>query len=339
MPDFQFQPFELIFETAQQNGAAQAQGEFRLGPQKMKAALREIDGFLFFNPHDGAIESNFLVASMHSAITHPPRRAFDKLGRAQTLILLQRRALNLGFWGRIFVLEDSKGARFLLFLGESGRHLLLSWREFQRNPRAEWTPFEWDLTPDLAETTSSELFEIVRRQWKNPDSDLSRVKSWSESDYFERLWQSLEFQGGDWQLARRILRAAASFVAPEESGRDWILRFQLPEKSGQIDLYEQLFEERGSRQIALRAQIYANFQQLLSELSPRRLRGRDAGFLAQREWLESNSGVGNWSLSVEARALSAHQKLETALQLRGDLQKFWPKERAEKWMAPFLSGR
>ncbi|PQV62766.1 hypothetical protein B1R32_12213 [Abditibacterium utsteinense] len=336
--DFQFQPFELVFDAPKQNGPAEAEGEFRFGPQKMKADLREIDGFLFFNSRGGDIEQNFLVASMHSAISHPPRRAFEKLGRAQTLVLLQRRALNLGFWGRLFVFKDEKGARFLIFLGESGRHLLTSSREISRNARAEWTPFEWDLTPDLVQTSSSQLFSVVEREWKNPASNLNRVKSWSEADYFERLWQSLEFQNGDAQSVQRILRAAASLVAPDEGAHGWILRFQLPEKAGKIDLYEQLFEEYGSRQVLLGDAIYARLQELLNEFAPRRMRGRDAAFLAQREWLESNSGVGNWSLSVHVAALSAHEKLETALQLRADLQKIWPNERVAAWMAPFLSG-
>ncbi len=338
MSDFQFQPFELVFDAQKQCGPAQAQGEFRVKAQKTEAALREIDGFLFFNPQNGNVEANFLVASMHSAISNPPRRAFEKLGRAQTLVLLQRRALNLGFWGRLFVLNDSKNARFLVFLGESGRHLLTSWREHTRNPRAEWTPFDWDLTPDLVGVPSSELFQIVAREWKNPDSNLSRVKNWGESDYFERLWHSLDFQSGDAKSVRQILRAAASLIAPDEGARGWILRFQLPEKAGQIDLYEQLFEERGGRQIPLRPAIYEKLKELLGEFAPRRLRAREAAFLAQREWLESNSGVGNWSLSVEAAALSAHEKLETALQLRADLQQFWPQERVKAWMAPFLSG-
>lgn len=336
--DFQFQPFELVFDASQQNGPTQAQGEFRIGAQKIEANLREIEGFLFFNPYDGAVESNFLVASMHSAVTNPPRRAFEKLGRAQTLVLLQRRALNLSFWGRLFVLKDSTDAQFLIFLGKSGRHLLTSWREYNRNPRAEWTPFEWDLTPDLVGVSSSELFEIVEREWENPDSPLNRVKSWSESDYFERLWQSLDFSSGDAPIARQVLRAASSLVAPDDGARGWILRFQLPERAGQIDLYEQLFEEHGGRQISLSPTIYANLTEILNEFAPRRLRGREAGFLAHREWLDSNSGVGNWSLSVEATPLSAHEKLETALQLRADLKKFWPAARSAAWMAPFLSG-
>lgn len=338
MPDFQFQPFELVFDPQKQNGPAEAEGEFRVGPQKIKAGLREINGFLFFNPKDGDIEQNFLVASMHSAISNPPRRAFEKLGRAQTLVLLQRRALNLGFWGRLFVLEDSKGARFLVFLGESGRHLLCSSREISRTARAEWTPFEWDLTPDLVGVSSSDLFAIVEREWMDPDSDLNRVKNWSEADYFQRLWQSLEFENGDAQSVQRILRAAASLVAPDDGAHGWILRFQLPERAGQIDLYEQLFEEYGSRQILLGEVIYARLQELLGEFAPRRMRGQGAAFLAQREWLDGNSGVGNWSLSVEVAPLSAHEKLETALGLRADLQKIWDKERAAHWMAPFLSG-
>lgn len=338
MPDFQFQPFELVFESQKQNGPAQAEGEFRIGAQKIKANLREIDGFLFFNPKNGDPENNFLVASMHSAISNPPRRAFEKLGRAQTLVLLQRRALNLGFWGRLFVLKDAKGARFLVFLGESGRHLLISTRETSRSARAEWTPFEWDLTPDLVAVSSSQLFSIVEREWRNPNSDLNRVKSWSEADYFERLWQSLEFGSGDAQIVQRILRGAASLVAPDDGAHGWILRFQLPEKTGKIDLYEQLFEEYGSRQILLGDAIYARLMEILNQFAPRRMRGRDAAFLAQREWLDGNSGVGNWSLSVDVAALSAHEKLETALDLRRDLQKIWDKEHAAEWMAPFLSG-
>ncbi len=336
MTDFHFQPFELVFEAQKQNGPAQAQGEFRLGGQKTGADLREIDGFLFFNPHPGASQSNFLVASMHSAISNPPRRAFEKLGRAQTLTLLQRRALNLGFWGRLFVLNDPDGERFLIFLGESGRHLLTSWREHRRNPRAEWTPFEWDLTPDLVGVSSSELFQIVEREWRNPASDLNRVKSWSEADYFERLWACLDFGRGDAPLLRRILGAAASLLAPDDGARGWLLRFQLPERAGQIDLYEQLFEERGARQLPFSALAYRNLGELLADFAPHRRRAHNAHFLAQREWLESNSGVGNWSLSVEARALSAHERLETALDLRADLRKIWDKERAAAWLAPFL---
>ncbi len=338
MSDFQFQPFELVFESQKQNGPSEAEGEFRVGPQKMKAGLREIDGLLFFHPEGGGMENNFLVASMHSAISHPPRRAFEKLGRAQTLILLQRRALNLGFWGRLFVLRDSKGARFLIFLGQSGRHLLLSTRDFSRSARAEWTPFEWDLTPDLVGVSSFDLFSIVEREWNDSASDLNRVKNWSEADYFERLWQSLEFGTGDAKLVRRILRAAASLVAPDDGARGWILRFQLPEKAGQIDLYEQLFEEHGSRQILLGEVIHTRFKELFGEVAPRRMRGQGASFLAQREWLDGNSGVGNWSLSVEAASLSAHEKLETALGLRADLRNFWPAERVATWMAPFVSG-
>ncbi len=336
MTDFQFQPFELVFEPQKQNGPSQAQGEFRIGAQKIAADLREIDGFLFFNPQNGDIGSNFLVASMHSAISNPPRRAFEKLGRAQTLILLQRRALNLGFWGRLLVLENPNGAKFLIFLGESGRHLLTSWRETRRNPRAEWTPFEWDLTPDLVGASSSALFGVVEREWKNAASDLNRVKGWSEADYYERLWACLDFERGDAPLLRRILGAAASLLAPDDSARGWILRFQLPERAGEIDLYEQLFEERGARQIPLSPLVYGNLKHLLSEFAPRRRRASAAHFLAQREWLESNSGVGNWSLSIEARALSAHEKLETALDLRRDLGSFWDTERAAEWMAPFL---
>lgn len=336
MSDFQFQPHELVFEAAKQNGPAQAEGEFRRGTQKTAAALREIDGFLFFNPENGAPESNFLVASMHSAISNPPRRAFEKLGRAQTLALLQRRALNLGFWGRLFVLHDAQSNKFLLFLGESGRHLLTSWREHRRNPRAEWTPFEWDLTPDLVGVPSSQLFEIVEREWQNPASDLSRVRAWSEADYFERLWVCLDFERGDAPLLRRILGASASLLAPDDGARGWLLRFQLPERAGQIDLYERLFEERGARQLPLSLPVYAHLSELLEAFAPRRRRARDAHFLAQREWLESNSGVGNWSLSVEARALSAHERLETALELKRDLQALWPRERVAAWMAPFL---
>ncbi|RYG66973.1 hypothetical protein EON80_14465 [bacterium] len=331
---FQFQPFELVFPT--QNGPAQAHGDFVRNEEKFAADLREIDGFLFFNFQNGDPEGNFLVGAMHSAITNPPRRAFEKLGLGQTLTLLTRRAINHGFWGRLFVLNDAHGERFLVFLGNSGRHLLTSWREYKRNPRAEWTPFEWDKTPDLVGVSSSELYEIVAKEWSDSGSELSRVKSWSEADYFERLWRSLNFQHGDAITLRQILRDAASLVTPEDGAYGWVVRFQLPEKGDSIDLYEQLFEERGSRQIPLSSEVYDRLSEVLQEFAPRRMRAREAGFLAQREWLEGNSGVGNWSLSVQVRALSAHEKMETLLRLRSNLEKIWEKERARDWLAPFL---
>jgi hypothetical protein len=337
MSDFQFQPFEFVFEPQKQNGPAQAQGDFLVNGEKVVADLRETDGFLFFNFQNGDPEANFLVGAMHSAISNPPRRAFEKLGRSQTLVLLLRRALGQGFWGRLLVLSDARGARWMVFLSASGRNLLASWREHERSPRAEWTPFEWEKTPDLVGVPASRLFEIVEAQWKSSGSLLDVVKNWSEADYFERLWASLRFERGDATQLREILRAAASLVSPDDGARGWILRFQLPERGDKIDLYEQLFEDRGARQWPIPVPIYQALSELLAEFAPRRMRAREAAFLAQREWLEGNSGVGNWTLGVEVTALSAHERLESAMQLRRNLQKLWGEERAKVWMAPFLN--
>jgi hypothetical protein len=333
-PSFQFQPFELVF--ASQNGPSQARGVFTRDGQKFEAELREIDGFLFFNLRNGNPEANFLVGAMHSAITNPPRRAFEKLGLEQTLTLLTRRAINHGFWGRFFVLDDARGERFLVFLSAGGRHLLTPWREYKRNRRSEWTPFEWDKTPDLVGVSSSALYEVVASEWNDAHSQLNRVKSWSEADYFERLWLSLHFGRGDATLLRQILRDAGSLLAPDDGAYGWVVRFQLPERGNRIDLYEQLFEERGARQIPLPSDAYACLGELLGETAPRRMRSWEADFLAQREWLEGNSGVGNWSLSIEVRTLTAHEKMETLLRLRANLGKIWDKERVREWMAPFL---
>jgi hypothetical protein len=331
--NFQFQPFELV--SSSQNGPSLAKGEFTINGQKFEADLREVDGFLFFNFQNGDPEGNFLVGSTHSGVSNPPRRAFEKLGQGRTLILLARRSINHGSWGRLFVMQ-TKGPRHFIFLSASGRHLLTSEREIKRNPRSEWTPFEWDKTPDLVGVSSSELHKLIAAQWDEPGSELSRVKNWSESDYFDRLWQSLRFGAGDAPTLREILRDAASLVAPEDGAYGWVLRFQLPERGENIDLYEQLFEERGSRQIPLSSPVYTAINELLREFAPRRLRAREADFLAQREWLEGNSGVGNWSLSVEVRSLSGHEKIEAWLRLQANLEKIWDKERVAAWMVPFL---
>jgi hypothetical protein len=337
--DFQFQPWELFEAPATQNGPWHALGEWTQNGAKVEAALRRAGHFLFFNPRGGDPQWNFLVATPHSGVCDPPHRAFEKLGREQTLRLLQRRALNLGLWGRFFVLTDAQNARYLLFLGASGRHLLTSWRDFQENRRREWTPFEWQ-TSDVAKTPSSQLFEEVEAAWQDPESHLNRVKNWHEADYFERLWQSLSFDFGDAPLLRAILRDAVGLGAPGGETTRWILRFQLPEnrREGHLTLYEQLFAANEAHQWPLPPDFQRHLLELLEWVKPRRQRASEIDFVPQHEWLEGNSGVGNWSLSVESKPLSAHEKMEAALRLRANLEKFWPRDRVKTWMAPFLMG-
>lgn len=354
MTEFRFQPFELVLPRAQQDGPAQAEGEFQRLGALAPALLREVGDFLFFNFGEGDPQRNFVVATPHSALTYPPRRAFEKLGRAQTLRLLTRRALNQGLWGRLFVL-GAADARWIIFLGASGRHLLMAERDY-RARRREWTPFEWPRQGwpgTMIEQPSSELFARLQEDWDAPDSLLKRARAWHEADYFERLWQSLRFDHVDHAApVREILSDAVSLVAPADGARGWTFRFQLPERSDApgehpraqprsreraLDVYEQLFEVRGPRQFELPAVVHAQLRAFLEWVAPRRLRAREADFLPQREWLESNSGVGNWSLSVEVAPLSAHARLETALRLRSQLRELWGRERAAQWLAPFLS--
>lgn len=346
MNEFEFQPWENILPTAAQNGPPDGHGEWKADDQSLSVPLREVGPFLFFNlPHTASQftdprEWNFLVSNAHNATSNPPRRAFEKLGHAQTLRLLHRRALKLNLWGRFFVLGEEP-SRWLLFVGVNGRHLLTSESDNAKYPRREWTPWEWYNLPNVQRTPSSQLYESIHAAWKDPASMLNRVKEWHEADYFERLWASLRFENVESSQVRQILRDAVSLIAPQESPKGWLFRFQLPDRdkrnSHKIDVYEQIFEVGGSRQVLLSPEVHSALSELLQSLAPRRCRANEVDFVAQREWLEGNSGVGNWSLDVAATPLSAHEKLEVALRLRSELSKFWDRERATAWLAPFLA--
>lgn len=348
MNEFEFQPWETILPSAQQNGPPDAEGEWKSGDKNIPIPLREVGPFLFFNLEPDASqltaprEWNFIVSNAHNATSNPPRRAFEKLGRGQTLRLLHRRALKLNLWGRFFTVGAAP-SRYLLFVGVSGRHLLTSESDNARYPRREWTPWEWYALPNIQRIPSSQLYEAIDAAWQDPDSMLRRAREWHEADYFERLWSSLHFEKIEAEQVRQILRDAVSLIAPPETPRGWILRFQLPERdkrgAHQIDVYEQLFEVGGSQQILLSSAVHAALRELLQSLAPRRCRASEVEFVAQREWLEGNSGVGNWSLDVAAAPLSAHERLETALRLRDELTALWDRERATDWLAPFLAVR
>jgi hypothetical protein len=254
--------------------------------------------------------------------------------------LLHRRALKLNLWGRFFVVGE-RPSRWLLFVGVGGRHLLTSESDNASYPRREWTPWEWYSLPNIQRTPSSQLYERIDAAWQDPASMLNRVKEWHEADYFERLWASLRFENAEASQVRQILSDAVSLIAPPETPHGWLFRFQLPERdkrgAHKIDVYEQIFEVRGSKQILLPAAVHAALSELLESVAPRRSRANEVEFVAQREWLESNSGVGNWSLDVAAAPLSAHEKLEVALRLRDELARLWDRERATVWLAPFLA--
>lgn len=346
MNEFEFQPWETILPIKQQNGPPDAQGEWKDGARSIATPLREVGPFLFFNlPHAAnqpteLREWNFIVSNAHNATSNPPRRAFEKLGRAQTLRLLHRRSLKLNLWGRFFIVGDAP-SRWLLFVGVGGRHLLTSESDNAQYPRREWTPWEWYNLPNIQRTPSSQLYEAVSAAWQDPASMLRRVQEWHEADYFERLWASLRFENIEAAQVRQLISDAVSLIAPPETPRGWLFRFQLPERDKRgahnIDVYEQIFEVGGSKQIVLPAAVHAALSELLQSLAPRRCRANEVDFVAQREWLEGNSGVGNWSLDVAASPLSSHEKLEAAMRLRSNLSRLWNPERASAWMAPFLA--
>jgi len=219
------------------------------------------------------------------------------------------RALNARSWGRVISLPDADGKLWRVAWRERRSFLLRpDTREAVTfSSKDDWMRGAW--IKDGAHFAAR-----LKREWKNPASDVSIARDYLSANAEERRVFGIEWKRGSWEELRRVARWA---LLIEHPGDEWTRPFLRSTNSFSLN---NPADERVGR---VWCRLFERNVNYLDPAKPRR-------HFAQHPFAFAEALPCLTSLRVEAEAPSEHERLEARLELRAWLRQNAP-DLLEEW--------